>query len=826
MAPSMVLVPQSRLEGLGDAVELADLLVETAQTMKQSLRDVRLGGPAGVAAASEACIAANALAKLSKTANEVMRAHRQRWHTTGKGPAVGAGTLEASKGTARRPNSARAAPTSRSSRPRSAASAAPARPKTPTTSRAAPAPASPMTVRGESAAMGGPLGSLASPMAPAMVAKVAETLVVGSPSPGRGIAAKAAKSPTRPSTAGTLRSPGQSPAKTVAPPRAASARRATGDPKPPATKGSKTVSRVLSRDNTPRTETLMVRREGGSVANVKPVPVTHRRVVGAPATKAAEEVSELLGAVGRKLGVGVPIVALVDVETETELSFERYMNPIDGRVFPYGKVFVALTQEEVAARRKGVPKASSPSASPLKAKPKPKKKPKGQKTDSVEPLVERLSKPNKAAVSFQVTRAGARDASSSVPVTVPVSVETIGEVLRVVSTALEVRAVAFTPCLSLYHQPDPVTLKAAEVATPSELVNGGVYLFRCAGDLAPGMVNNTAALRQKELLRQIAAPKAEKVDSFIVGVAHLADPYGAAVAMRLPGAKALQHLTFDDLCRRVRIAVGLSAETPVRGLFRADGTRLGSPADLERGMRLLFTVEPAAEAGDALAAAAVYLPAAATALAERREFEIDPEEEEAEYYAYAGGEGMEHEEEEDTDDEDFPVPSPTKLSPVKSPKPASPSKLASPSKRGSPKNAGNEIKTIPGFELSPSKGGSPLKPPPSHLKSPPRPGTSRGSPGRKLSSPVESPIASPGVFSPGKLASNSVLSASSPKIRPASPKAGDNPSPKAFASPLQPVVDDDSSSDDEPPIPMMVSPGRLRPLPKDHPARGPYRTTG
>ena len=82
-------------------------------------------------------------------------------------------------------------------------------------------------------------------------------------------------------------------------------------------------------------------------------------------------------------------------------------------------------------------------------------------------------------------------------------------------------------------------------------------------------------------------------------------------------------------------------------------------------------------------------------------------------------------------------------------------------------------------------------------------------------------MASPGVFSPGKLASNSVLSASSPKIRPASPKAGDNPSPKA--SPLQPVVDDDSS-DDEPPI--MISPGRLRPLPKDHPARGPYRTTG
>ena len=80
---------------------------------------------------------------------------------------------------------------------------------------------------------------------------------------------------------------------------------------------------------------------------------------------------------------------------------------------------------------------------------------------------------------------------------------------------------------------------------------------------------------------------------------------------------------------------------------------------------------------------------------------------------------------------------------------------------------------------------------------------------RGLSSPVESPMASPGVFSPGKLASNSVLSASSPKIRPASPKAGDNPSPKA--SPLQPVVDDDSS-DDEPPI--MISPGRLRPLPR------------
>lgn len=787
----MVLMPQSRLDGLGDAVELADLLVETAQTMRQSLRDVRLGGPAGVAAASEACIAASALAKLSKTANEVMRAHRERWHTTGQGPAVGAGTLEASKGTARRPNSARAAPT-RSSRPRSAAPVVPSRPKT---SRAAPAPASPVTVRGESAAMGGPLGSLASPIAPAMVAKVAQTLVVGSPSPGRGISAKAvgAKSPARPGTAGTLQSPTRSPAK---------ARSSAGELQD-APRRSKPLSRVLSRDNTPCTETLMVRRLGGSVANVKPVPVTHRRTVGAPAVKAAEEVSELLGAVGRKLGVGVPIVALVDAETDEELTFERYMNPSEGRVFPPGKAFIALTQEEVAARRKGVP------TSPLKAKPKPKKKPKGRQAAQVEPLVERLSKPNKAAVSFQVTRAGAKDGSSSVPVTVPVTVDTIGEVLRRVSTALEVRAVAFTPCLALYHQPDPVTLKATEVATPLELVNGGSYLFRCAGDLAPGMVNNTAALKQKELLRQIAKPKAEKVDSFIVGVAHLADPYGQAVAMRLPGAKALQHLTFDDLCRRVRIAVGLSVETPVRGLFRADGTRLGSPAELERGMRLLYTVEPASEAGDALAAAAAYLPAAATAFAERREIEIDPEEEEAEYYAYAGGEGLDYEEEEEEDvheedaddEEDFPVPTPTQLSPVK---PASPSKLASPSKPASPITAA-----------------SPLKPPPSHLNSPPRPSTSRGSPGRGLSSPVESPMASPGVFSPGKLASNSVLSASSPKIRPASPKAGDNPSPKA--SPLQPVVDDDSS-DDEPPI--MISPGRLRPLPKDHPARGPYRTTG
>ena len=473
----------------------------------------------------------------------------------------------------------------------------------------------------------------------------------------------------------------------------------------------------------------------------------------------------------------------------------------------------------MAARRKGVP------TSPLKAKPKPKKKPKGRQAAQVEPLVERLSKPNKAAVSFQVTRAGAKDGSSSVPVTVPVTVDTIGEVLRRVSTALEVRAVAFTPCLALYHQPDPVTLKATEVATPLELVNGGSYLFRCAGDLAPGMVNNTAALKQKELLRQIAKPKAEKVDSFIVGVAHLADPYGQAVAMRLPGAKALQHLTFDDLCRRVRIAVGLSVETPVRGLFRADGTRLGSPAELERGMRLLYTVEPASEAGDALAAAAAYLPAAATAFAERREIEIDPEEEEAEYYAYAGGEGLDYEEEEDVheedadDEEDFPVPTPTQLSPVK---PASPSKLASPSKPASPSKLASPVKPAsPSKPASPITAASPLKPPPSHLNSPPRPTTSRGSPGRGLSSPVESPMASPGVFSPGKLASNSVLSASSPKIRPASPKAGDNPSPKA--SPLQPVVDDDSS-DDEPPI--MISPGRLRPLPKDHPARGPYRTTG
>jgi len=72
-----------KLEAFVDAAELADLCLETAQGLKQSLKDVRAGGPAGVSAASSSLAMAKALASLAKTAADILTAAKSQWLLTG-----------------------------------------------------------------------------------------------------------------------------------------------------------------------------------------------------------------------------------------------------------------------------------------------------------------------------------------------------------------------------------------------------------------------------------------------------------------------------------------------------------------------------------------------------------------------------------------------------------------------------------------------------------------------------------------------------------------------------------------------------------------------
>jgi hypothetical protein len=415
------------------------------------------------------------------------------------------------------------------------------------------------------------------------------------------------------------------------------------------------------------TETLMVRRAGAG-SSVDPIPVIHHRAVAAPPERAAEEIMDLLLAVQSKLRMGVPVASLVHAATGEELDFEQYINPaaapVDAlvssagassargarsrfagvaatpRVFPPGAVYVALTAAEVTARRLQVADANRSfhesmdgsedendsragrggAEAELAALPWM-----GLGSDSLEPeqaaAVRRLSRaaPHRCRLMIHVTRAGTRDPGPSIPVVLPASVGSLGELRDRVSDALRAHEVAYTPCVALYHQGaggGGVAGPSEMIQSVAELADGQRLLFRCANDLAPGMENNArAARRQKRTVKKMAAPAKTKVDSFLVAVARRSDPGGAAVPMRLPGAKALVHLTFDDICRRVRIAVGLPGSTTVRGLFRLDGSRLGCPADIAHlpERRLLYSTKSAApERGHGVEAGAKAMTAKTT----------------------------------------------------------------------------------------------------------------------------------------------------------------------------------------------------------------------
>ena len=101
---SMVAV--NKLEAFGDAMELAELCVETAQGLKQSLKDVRLGGPSGVAAASSSLGMAKSLVSLAKTATDVLSKAKSQWMLTagvppppgyGASPGLGSGSRPGSR---------------------------------------------------------------------------------------------------------------------------------------------------------------------------------------------------------------------------------------------------------------------------------------------------------------------------------------------------------------------------------------------------------------------------------------------------------------------------------------------------------------------------------------------------------------------------------------------------------------------------------------------------------------------------------------------------------------------------------------------------------
>ena len=72
-------VPANKLPSHADAVEVATACVETANALLQALKDVRKGGPAGVAATSASREASRALARLAKTTRCILDDAEAAW---------------------------------------------------------------------------------------------------------------------------------------------------------------------------------------------------------------------------------------------------------------------------------------------------------------------------------------------------------------------------------------------------------------------------------------------------------------------------------------------------------------------------------------------------------------------------------------------------------------------------------------------------------------------------------------------------------------------------------------------------------------------------
>lgn len=646
-----MVVASSKLEGLADALEMTDVIIETAKQLKASLNQAKKGNtPAALAAASATLGLSRTVVNFSRDAHILLNKSVPKWL-----PAPPGGSASGS-------SAASASASARASRPAFAVS--PARAKKTAIGRVAAASAA--------AAMGepAPLGSLASPI-PHPSARPGYTLVVNEKTSGAGLRASAPSlfaadrerdaedAPAQP--LGSLSSPApaasaaardateddltprdsdSSPTPTAktksAPPSrarpssapAAKRRVSVSDaaddaaaakprkPRPasakPATKaGADADTRAapraaprVSRPSTPRgsnnhmrrtasrsytTETLMVKRAG--IGN--PVCVVHRRLDDASPEKAAEEIIELLRAVQTKLGMGAPVASLVNAKDGSELSFAQYAEPAPTprsstpRVFPPGSVFVALTAGEMRARAAKL-RASEPKVKEMSSEADADDHADGdadddadeRESDSPAPL------PARRGLAIEVTReaSDAGENATTVRVAVPSYVETIGETLIRVSEALRDDGVSGATCVSLHatgEDGDGDGDAETGVRTVAELVDGGRYRVRCADDLSVNDDDQSAAARKRR----------DEEASFEVDVAPREDPTGEGATIRLPGARALSRMSREDVCERVRVAVGLPTDADANaamGLYRFDGSKIERPEEITPGMRLLY----------------------------------------------------------------------------------------------------------------------------------------------------------------------------------------------------------------------------------------------
>ena len=637
-----------KLEAFGDAAELAELCIETSQSLKRSLRDVRVGGPTGVAAASSSLAMARSLVSLSKTAADILTDAKSRWMLSpGASPPAGQKPKKPKPGammTVNNQGGAAAAPgglkKKLANNNNQSASNGRKKPTTTTThsrgsigGRRAAASPTPLGSLAPSSPGGNPAVDVSwhatevttdQPAQRSVGTSSDDDIVPRAHLPSGPAPVVGGKTKTRrPQEGGGVeRTPWE---RQMAKFKARQAQLKEHE------RRSRRAARKAFKEKrgvrlhrcaySYATETLMVKRAG---SNADPIPVIHHRAVNAAPERAAEEIIQLLLAVQDKLKMGVPIASLVNATNGEELDFEAYSNPsscappavvVHGpkgktsatpRVFPPGAVYVALTAAEIASRRVQVSEGSfggSPSSRSMRFGDENDPKSElaalpwmGLGSDTLVPeqaaAVERLARarPHHSRLVVHVTRAGAkneRTVGPAVPVMLPSSVSTLGEVRSRVSEALRAHEVAFTPAVALYHAES-----FKEVDNVTELADGDRLIVRCANDLAPGMGNNArAARRQRKMAKKMAAPVKGKVDSFKVAVVHRSDPDGPAASMRLPGAKALVHLTYDDICRRVRIAAGLPTDASVCGLFRGDGSKLTSPVDIKPGMRLLYVTK-------------------------------------------------------------------------------------------------------------------------------------------------------------------------------------------------------------------------------------------
>ena len=114
-------------------------------------------------------------------------------------------------------------------------------------------------------------------------------------------------------------------------------------------------------------------------------------------------------------------------------------------------------------------------------------------------------------------------------------------------------------------------------------MDGGRYRVRCADDLSVNDDDKSAAARKRR----------DEDASFEVDVAPREDPTREGATIRLPGARALSKMSREDVCERVRVAVGASTDAgdagnAEMGLYRFDGSVIERPEEITPGMRLLY----------------------------------------------------------------------------------------------------------------------------------------------------------------------------------------------------------------------------------------------